>query len=347
MKKIILYTLLALIILIGIGLVYLNNNQDMLITRTMERTLQQSEDFRTELLSEKEGITVFTVGTATPLPSKRGQTCTAMFVNGYFFVFDVGDNAVKQMEEMNLPLADLDGIFLTHYHTDHYIDLPYLINRSWQMGRNTDLELYGPTGLDTISYHIDGFLAIENGHRVAHHGEEIMPSQYSRGIPNEFEMPKNGSKVVYEKDGIKITAFDVGHEPVTPDVGYKIEYNGKIVVLSGDTNKNDNVLAQSKGADLLLHEAMLMDIVQQISDNQKKLGNERNAYILHDIQEYHTSPQDAARIAQEAGVKELVLHHLGPVPDNFILKRRFQQSTKGLFDGKVTVAEDGDKFIVK
>ena len=347
MKKFFLYTLLALALLIIGGLFYLNNNQDALLEQMVKRQISTNDKFHAKLLSEENGITVYTVGTATPLPSKRSQTCTAIFVNGHFFVFDIGDGAVKKMEDLNFPLAELDGIFITHYHTDHYIDLPYLINRSWQMGRNTDLEVYAPTGIDSILHHIHGFLAIENSHRLAHHGEEIMPTKYSGAIPKVIPMEKNGSQLVYDNDGIKITAFDVGHEPVTPDFGYKIEYNGKTVVLSGDTNKNKNVLAQAKNADLLIHEAMLMDVIQQLSDIQGKLENDRMQHILHDIQNYHTSPQDAAQIAQEAGVKKLVLNHLGPAPDNFILKRRFKKAIKGIFDGEVIISDDGDKFFVE
>lgn len=347
MKKKLLIAISLIVLLIAGGIIYINANQDKILERIVTTQMEEMAVMQEKLLGEKEGIRVITVGTATPLPSERAQTCTAVFVNGHFFVFDVGDGAVGKMEQFNLPLPELDAVFITHYHSDHYIDLPYLINRSWQMGRASDLEVYGPLGTDTIIHSIHGLLAIENGHRVAHHGTEIMNDKYAGAIPHEIAMENNSSKVVYEQDGIKITAFDVGHEPVTPDFGFKIEYNGKSVVLSGDTDKNENVRKHSEGADLLVHEALLKDVILQISKLQKKLGNSRNEKIMYDITDYHATPAEAAEIAKEAGVKILVLNHLGPVPDNRILKRRFLKGLDKIFDGEIHLAEDGDEFFVQ
>ena len=106
------------------------------------KRLNQSND----LLEDKNAITVFTVGTSSPLPGNRAQTGTAVFVNGHFFMFDVGDGVVQKAENMGLPLNQLDGIFITHWHSDHMMDLPSLISRSWLLGRTNDLDLYGPDG---------------------------------------------------------------------------------------------------------------------------------------------------------------------------------------------------------
>ena len=101
-----------------------------------------------EAFYEKDGMVVVTVGTATPLPGERAQTGTAVFVNGHFFLFDVGAGVVQKSENLGLPLTRLNGIFLTHYHSDHMMDLPNIISRSWVLGRTNDLHIYGPDSLD-------------------------------------------------------------------------------------------------------------------------------------------------------------------------------------------------------
>ena len=90
------------------------------------------------ILQDKESIRVYTVGTASPFPGERMQTGTAVIVNGHFFMFDVGDGIVQKAESIGLPLDRLDGIFITHWHSDHMIDLPGLISRSWLLGRSND-----------------------------------------------------------------------------------------------------------------------------------------------------------------------------------------------------------------
>ena len=297
-------------------------------------------------MSNTEDIVVYTVGTAAPFPSNRAQSCTAVFVNGKFFVFDVGYASVQKMENLGLPLTEIEQVFLTHLHSDHYIDLPYLVNRSWQMGRDEVLRVTGPVGTNAITNGTKQLLAQENQFRVDHHGHQIMDISVSHAVSNEIIVNKNGELLVYNQDGIKITAFDVGHEPVSPDFGYKIEYDGKKCVLSGDTNKNQNVITHSANADLLIHEAMLIDLVNQISEINGEMGLSRNEKILADVTDYHTSNTEAAEVAAEANVKKLVLNHLAPVPDRKVIARMYTQGLSKIYDGDVVLAHDGDKFII-
>ena len=99
------------------------------------------------------------------------------------------------------------------------------------------------------------------------------------------------------REWIKITAFDVNHEPIEPAVGYAIEYKGKKVVISGDTKKNDLLLDMSKDADLLLHEVILNSLLVKMEAVVEERGMARNAKIIHDIQDYHTTPSEVADIA--------------------------------------------------
>jgi len=261
-------------------------------------------------------------------------------------MFDIGAGCVQKIENFNLPWKKLDGIFITHYHSDHVMDLANAISRSWQRGRTIDLNIYGPQGLNDILTLLNEFLEVDKAYRVAHHGIEIMDTTYADGIANEFTIEDGAAKLIYDNDGIKITAFDVTHEPIEPAVGYKIVYKGKEVVISGDTKKNELLTEMAQDCDLLIHEVMLMDFEQMLSKANEDAGLVRNAIIVTDIQNYHTSPAEVADIARKANVKQLVLNHLAPIPDKMILKKKYLREMKA-FEGKIQLADDGDVFIVK
>lgn len=349
MKKIIfsLVGLFAALFLIGI-VVVVKFFPAKLVTLALNQQIQQmnlQNEENEAMLNDSGSIRIYTIGTASPMPGKRVQTSTAIMLNGHFFLFDVGDGAVIKAENMGLPLNRLDGIFITHWHSDHMMDLPSLISRSWLLGRTNDLHLYGPDGTDTLNQAINQLLHIENQHRVDHHGAEIMDISKARAIAHEFKNIQGGREVIYQQDGITITAFDVNHEPIEPAVGYVIEYDGKKVVLSGDTKRNDLVQEMAQDADVLLHEVLLSSFLKQMVTNLEREGMARNAKIVHDIQDYHTSPAEVAEIAAKANVKKLVLHHFAPAPDNPIIKVLYKKELKG-FDGPIHFSKDGDLFIV-
>ncbi len=318
-------------------------NSDNLVTTAIEKQIKTNGP--PEYIHDKENIVVVTVGTASPIPGKRAQTGTAVFVNGYFFMFDVGAGVVQKSENMGLPLDELDGIFLTHYHSDHIMDLPNMISRTWQRGRTHDLNIYGPQGLNQLMSSVDGFLEIDNSYRLAHHGIEVMDTAYADGVVHEFNIGQDSYQTIYDKDGIKITAFDVTHEPIEPAVGYKIEYQGKKIVISGDTKKNELLSEMAKNSDLLVHEVMLMSFQQILEEELRKAGMDRNATIIYDIQDYHTDTKEVAELAQHANVKELVLNHLAPAPDNRMIKKLYMDELKA-YEGPIHLANDGDVFIV-
>jgi ribonuclease Z len=322
-----------------------SDNRDQLIYSAIKK--QVDDLTKTDQYTKNdEAITVVTVGTASPLPGERAQTGTAVIVNGHFFLFDVGAGVVQKIENFNLPWQKLDGIFITHYHSDHVMDLPNAISRSWQRGRVVDLHIYGPQGLNDLMASVDDFLAVDKEYRLAHHGIEIMDTVYADGIPNEFVIEQDSYKLIYDTDGVRITAFDVTHEPIEPAVGYKIEYMGKKVVISGDTKKNELLTEMAQDCDLLIHEVMLMEFQQMLARANEEAGLERNAAIVTDIQDYHTSPAEVAEIAKKANVKQVVLNHLAPVPTNRILEKMYLDRMTA-FEGEIHLANDGDVFIVQ
>ena len=160
--KIILFSTIGVIaILFLIGCVIMTFFQEKLVSIAINqqvRKMASQDEQNDELLNDKESIRIYTVGTASPIPGERVQTGTALMVNGHFFMFDVGDGVVRKAENMGLPLNRLDGIFITHWHSDHMMDLPSLISRSWLLGRTNELHLYVPDGTDTLNQAINQFL---------------------------------------------------------------------------------------------------------------------------------------------------------------------------------------------
>ena len=349
MKKIlrVAFLLMALLLLIGwvVTTFFPEKLVPMLLNQQFKR--QQAQVAKNnKMLQDTESIYVYTIGTASPMPGERVQTGTGVIVNGHFFLFDVGDGIVRSAENMGLPLNKLEGIFITHWHSDHFMDLASMVSRSWLLGRSNPLHLYGPDGTDSINQSIKGYLHLENKHRLDHHGPEIMDRSIVHARPHEFKNVQGGKEIVYQTDGITITAFDVDHAPIEPAVGYAIEYKGKKVVISGDTKKNDLVMEMAQDADLLLHEVILNSLLKQMHANLEERGLTRNAKIIHDIQDYHTPPAEVAEIAAKANVKKLILHHFAPPPDFSVLKNLYKKELSG-YDGPIVFSNDGDLFIVK
>ncbi|MEM1396777.1 MAG: MBL fold metallo-hydrolase, partial [Pseudomonadota bacterium] len=278
-----------------------------------------------------DGLTVIFCGTGSPLPSlQRAQTCTAVVAGDQFFLVDIGTGAWENIQLLGLPGASLGGIFLTHFHSDHFGDLGEANLDSWVDGRATKLRVYGPTGVEKVVRGINAAYALDNTYRTAHHTKAVAPPRTSGLDPIEFLTPDEEETVVYDDAGLRVTAFRVDHHPVDPSVGYRFERDGRTVVISGDTAPSKRVVTAAMGADLLVHEAQANHMVRIVGREAKSAGQARIAKIMDDIPSYHTSPVDAAKIANEANVPLLALNHLTPAPDNSITKKIFMRGVSAV-----------------
>ena len=177
---------------------------------------------------------------------RRAKACVAVLAAGKIFIVDVGPESVENLVRWNLPLADVGGVLLTHFRSDHIGDLGELNLQTWAAGRPAALQVYGGPGVEQV---VEGFnLAYrhDQGHRTAHHTARVMNPDTWPMIPHAV-----GPGTVLEENSLKITAFEADHPPIVPAYGYRFDYKGRSVVVTGDTKYNPRIAQASAGADVM------------------------------------------------------------------------------------------------
>lgn len=319
---------------------------DRVIDAQIERNLTRVD---TSVLTSPD-LNVVLCGTGSPLPdAQRAAACTAVIAGGEFVLVDIGPGSWEQVDLANLPTDSVSAILLTHLHSDHIGDLGEAITQSWIAGRAMPLDVYGPVGTAGVVAGFQQAYAPDVGYRVAHHGAAALPPAGAKAVAHELEAPSdpNGAAVVYEKNGLKVSVFRVDHRPVEPAFGYRFDYHGRTVVISGDTKKSASVERNAQNADLLIHEALQPDLMHRAAAVAQRIGRARVAKLASDIPGYHTSPVEAAEIARDAHVKHLVFTHLVPGPNNFFARRQFLSGVSDVYPGEVTIGDDGMRFTLK
>lgn len=289
---------------------------------------------------------VWLCGTAAALPDPdRAGPCTAIVAGGQFVLIDAGPGSWRVVDGLNLPVAALSAVLITHLHSDHIGELGEAIQQSWIAGRSEPLPVYGPPGIDHV---VNGFAqayGADVGYRVTHHDDAYMPHAAAAASANVLPLPVGTDRSpVFERDGLSVSVFRVDHAPVDVAYGYRIEYRGRVVVVSGDTKPSASVRRNAQGADLLLHEALDTRLTERASEQATSLGMSRVAKLALDVGNYHTTPIQAAQIAADAGVQKLVLTHVFPPLPNAVARRLFMAGTAEMFAGERVLGEDGMRF---
>lgn len=297
---------------------------------------------RSSLLTDGN-LNVVLCGTGSPLATEgRASACTAVLAGGHFFVVDVGQGALRNLGVWQLPLDRLDGVLLTHFHSDHITEVGEAVTQSWIAGRKDALPVYGPVGVDRVVAGFQEAYALDRSYRVAHHGADNMPPGSGMLAARIVDLPApDDVAVVFEGDGLRVTAFRVDHTPVEPAYGYRFDYAGRSAVVSGDTTRMDNLVRHAKGASVLVQEALAGHMIERVSRIAAEVGNPRLSKLSADILDYHTTPKEAVEMARDAGVELLVLTHLVPAPRNRLMEWMFLRGTDGIWDGEVVLGEDG------
>lgn len=292
-----------------------------------------------------DGLHVILCGTGSPLPDPgRSGPCTMVLAGKQLFLVDAGAGAGRRIGEIGVPLGKIDATFLTHFHSDHIDGLGEVLMLRWAAsGRKLPMPVNGPQGVDKVVSGFDTAYTADYGYRIAHHGADIMPRR-GAGARAFTIAPGNGPRVVYNRAGVKITAFTVKHDPVEPAVGYRFDYKGRSVVISGDTAPTRTVSRMCNGCDVLVHEVLNPAMVGKISATAKEHGDRRIAKIMSDIPGYHSSPVAVAGIAREGKARMLVFTHIVPRMPSRLLHPYFLRGVAQAYNGTVVMGEDGMRF---
>src|SRR5258707_3550153 len=270
------------------------------------------------------------LGTGVPIPSpERFGPSTLVEAGDQKFLIDAGRGATIRLYQLHVPIGRIDVQLLTHYHSDHTSCLPDVWLTGWLEShfgtRKTPYKVIGPTGAKRLMENLERAYADDIKIRVA---DEKLPLS---GIATDVtEFDRDGP--VYEKNGVRVIAFEVDHgDVIKPCYGYRFEYGGRVAVFSSDTRYNKNVIKYGAGADLLVHE---------VASARPELM--KQAYIQRIIG-HHTTPREAGLIFAQTKPKLAAYTHIAllgterippPTIDDMIAE------TRTTYSGPLAVGED-------
>jgi len=261
-------------------------------------------------------------------PGGPSPTSSLLDIGGRRCVVDCGLGATRGLINAGMALKDLELIFITHLHSDHVLELGPLVHTAWTTGLATPVRIYGPAGL--MEYW-DGFLSsmrYDIDLRIDDEGRPDLRDLVEIHLLQEGDVPLGDDKV-------SVTSLRVDHPPVVDCYALRFEVEDWSVVFSADTAYFPPLAEFSEGCDLLVHEAMLargVDRIVEITGNGERL---RKHLIAS-----HTMAPDAAKIAEAAGAKRLVLNHLIPADLPGFEQEEWLEATRG-FRGETIVSHDG------
>ena len=297
------------------------------------------------LAGRPDGIHVLLAGAGGPLIDiRRSGPCLAVQAGPHLYVCDAGTNGARNLGRFAVNVGRVEAVFLTHAHSDHIDGLGELGMRRWTgIGSEHPLPVHGPPVVAEVVAGFNQAYAPDAGYRVAHHGADIVPPSGSGLEAHPFQMPDDGElqTILETADGVRVAAFAVDHSPVCQAVGYRIDYRGRSVVISGDTSYSDNLIDHARGVDLLAHDALAATLTERMAAAMDSNGNSRTARILRDVPSYHTTPVQAAQAAAQSGAGQLLLYHIVPPLPTAALERVFLSGVADVYEGKVTLGQDG------
>lgn len=294
-------------------------------------------------LADSDTLSVLLVGTGTPLPDVSRAGPSAMIAAGsHLYLVDAGVDSARNLQLWKVPLERIDGVLITHLHSDHIGGLAEIRLQSWVAGRKTPLKVYGPPGIERVVAGFNEAYAIDDSYRTKHHGAAMLPPEAADLVAVPIVIaPGATTAPVFAALGLRVTAIRVKHEPANPAYGYRFDFGGRAVTISGDTIYDEDLAHAALGSDVLVHEGLAPELVGIMHDEMLAAGRTRPAKIMHDIPGYHTAPPDAAKIANLAHARLLLFTHLLPILPNAIAVRAFLKGVDDVRPSGVRVGHDG------
>jgi len=285
-------------------------------------------------LKDAKGTKLVLLGTAAgPVPGRRRKmTSHVMLSNGAAYVLDCGLGVTDRYAQTGIAFSALKSIFITHHHADHNIEYGPLLIVGWIQGMPLTVHAYGPPPLRQMT---DDFLRAYKT-TVDFWAEDLKMTPLAAVEAHEVA----SAGPVMQDDNVKVTAAIVQHPPVKPALAYRFDFKDRSIAFSGDTAPSAAVAQLAKGADVLVHETMYVPALEKYIREQIAKGRpvKFEPFMAH-MHADHTPAEDVGRIAQEAGVKTLVLSHLTPAIDS-ISDDTWRAAAAKFFKGEIIVAKD-------
>ena len=273
------------------------------------------------LAAPAQSFKVTLLGTGSPQPRMdRFGPSILVEAGEKKLVFDCGRGAAQRIEQLGIPFTAVDALFLTHLHSDHTVGIPDLWLTGWARGRKLPLEVWGPDGTKAMMSHLAEAYQFDIHIRQI---DDKLPPQAVAVVAHDIEQG-----VVYDRSGIKVTAFLVDHGVVKPALGYRIDFSGHSVVLSGDTRYSENLIRFSQHADLLIHEVIDPDTFRARNPSM-------SAERLQAIVGHHTTAEQAGTVFTKVRPKLAVYSHIVPGDAANLVPQ-----TRKTYAGPLEVGED-------
>ena len=256
-------------------------------------------------------------GVGPPVGLNQFGMSTLVEAGGTRLLFDCGRGATIRLTQVGVPIASINRLFVTHLHSDHIVQIPDLLLAGWTTGRTVPLEVWGPDGTREMMDAVQRAYAFD-----IHTRRDVDEKDPADGIRVVSHDIKEGT--VFESDGLKVTAFLVDHGPVSPAFGYRVDYRGHSVALSGDTRISENLVRRTMGVDVLIHEVI---------DAAAARANSTNLVRTETVIAHHTTPEQAGEIFSRVKPKLAVYSH-APATASVI------EQTRKTYSGSVQGAED-------
>ena len=277
-------------------------------------------------------VTLLGTGNPRPVMSRFGPSILVE-AGKQKLLFDCGRGATQRLYQLHIPFNEISALFLTHLHSDHTVGIPDLWLTGWVMGRSIPLPVWGPEGTKAMMEHLQQAYAFDI--HIRRDVDTKLPGAGAEVVANDI-----GEGVVYNNSGVKVTAFLVDHAEIKPAFGYRVDYGGHSVTLSGDTRPSENLVKFAQGTDVLIHEvidpAAFGEAGTSDSPEQRKK-----------IIEHHTTPEQAGIIFSRVKPKLAVYSHIVPPDVPEVIPH-----TRTTYAGPLEVGEDlmmievGDKVSV-
>jgi ribonuclease Z len=267
-------------------------------------------------------LDVVLLGTGNPIPDpNRAGAAILIRTSQRTLLFDAGRAVCMRLSEAGVLPFMLDAVLLTHLHSDHICDLNDVITTQWVMSPvPKTLRIFGPPRTREVLDGLRAMLQPDVEYRLAHHEDLSWEPQ--------LEMHEVARGVVLDEDGTRVIAAATDHRPVEPTLGYRIESEGKSVVVAGDTVPCAGLDELCRGADVYVQTVLRHDLVSMVPSQR-----------FVDTIDYHSTVEQAAQTAANAGVRTLVFTHMIPTPAPDAADEWIAFAAKH-FDGEIIFGSD-------